>query len=161
VEDTASLGVGPITVQDPFRVVSCGSQSVSFAPVVSDNVSVVTKSIPVVSIPSLDHVSILKRVSSNSEISRSNTTFPVEVVSDSSGCSIKVDCKGHKYKKTYNHTDKDGTHTSPSSGNEGVTVNKSVIFRLKKFKDTDKTDDSGESDSESESIGLTTKRQGE
>jgi len=62
------------------KTVSCGSQSVRFAPAVSDNVSVVAKSIPVVSILSPELVSILKHVISNSEISRSNTTSLVKVV---------------------------------------------------------------------------------
>jgi len=87
---------------------NCGSQSVSLAPVVSKNVSVVAKPIQVLSIPSSDVVAILKRVPSSSQISRSNATFPVEVVSDNRGYSTEVDCKGGKNRKTHKHTDKDG-----------------------------------------------------
>jgi len=125
------------------------------ASVVSENVSVV-KSNPVVSIPSPDLVSILKRVPSNSEVSRSSTASPVEVVSDCSGCSVKDDCRGDKDRKP--HIGKDVKLTSPSA-NEGVTVetvDKSVKFRLRS-KDWNKTDDSNESDSDSESV--TIKRQ--
>jgi len=125
--------------------------------VVSKNVSVVTKSIPIVSIPSPDLVSILKCVPSNSKNSHSNARPPVEVVSDSSGCSIKVDNKGVKNRKTHRHTYKNVILTSPSSANEGVTfetVDKSFQVKLKKSKDKNKTDYSDESDSESEPVTI-------
>jgi len=121
----------------------------------SDNVSVVPKSVPVVSIPSPELVSILKRVPSNSKINRSNAASPVKSVSDSSGGSIKVVSKGGKDRKLHKHSDKDAI--GPSSANEGVTVetvDKSVKFRLKKSKDKNKTDNSDESDSESGSVTI-------
>jgi len=131
---------------------------VSVAPIVSENIPVVAKYILVVSIPSPELAFILKRVPSNSEISRSNTASPSEVVSDCIGCSIKVDCKGVKDRKTHKPTDKDVS--APSSGSVGVTVetvDKSVKFRLKGSKEKNKTDNLEVSDSESESVF--TKRQ--
>jgi len=119
VEDSASLGVGPITAQDLVQIGSCGSQSVSFASVITKSVPVITKFVPVVSIPSPDLVSILKRVPSNSEISRSNIVSPVEVVSDSSGCSLEVDSKG-------------GRDTRPSRNNSNSN-NYGVVLNIYKF----------------------------
>jgi len=91
-------------------------------------------------------------VPSNSKISRSNTASPVEVVSDSSGCS-----KSGKDRKPHKHSDKEAS--APFSASEGVTVktvDKSVKFRLKKSKDKNKTNNSDESDS-SESKSVTIK----
>jgi len=80
VENFLSLGVKPIIALNPIHSLSCGGQSVSPTVVVSDISPVVSKAVPIVSIPSTELVSILKRVPSNSEISRSNTASPVEVV---------------------------------------------------------------------------------
>jgi len=138
-------------MKNPSHSNFCGSQSINSPSVISENVPVVSTFVPVVSIPSPKLVSILKP--SNSEISRSNATSPVEVVSDGSGCLIKVGNKGGKDKKAHRHSDKNAS--ALSSANEGVTVetvDKSVKFRLKKSKDKNKTDNSDESDSNSESV---------
>jgi len=96
-----------------------------------------------VPIPSPEHFSILKGVPSKSEISRSNTASPSDVVSDSSGCAIKVDSKSgrpndrkiRKDKGKKKHTDKDeSTQSSASEGTIVETVDKSVKFKLKKSK---------------------------
>jgi len=72
---------------------SCGSQSVSSASFISSNIPVVNQPIPVVSVSSPELVSILKRVPTSSEIVRFITASPGDVVSDSSGCSVKVENK--------------------------------------------------------------------
>jgi len=90
----------------------------------------------------------LKRVSSSSEIVCSNTAAPVELVSDSSGCSLKVENKCGKHKIAHKCSDKN--ISAPFSANEGVTVekvDKSVKLRLKKSKEKSKKDDSDNSDS--------------
>jgi len=145
--DPVVLGVKPEIAQTSGRSISYGSQSICSASVVSDIVPVVTQSIPVVSVSS-ELVSILKRVSSNSKISRSNAASPAEVVSDSSGCSVKVEKKCGKDRKAHRHSDKEVS--APSSASEGVTVetaDKSVKFRLQKSKEKNKTNNSDESDS--------------
>jgi len=103
-------------------------------------------------------VSILKCVPSSSEVARSNTASPIEVVSESSGCSLKVENKCGKHKIAHRCSDKN--ISAPSSANEGVTVetvNKSVKFRLKNSKNKSKKNDSEESDS-SEAESVTIKR---
>jgi len=80
-------------------------------------------------------VSILKRVSSSSKIVRSNTASPVKVVSDSSGCSLKVENKCGKHKIAHRCNDKN--ISAPTFANEGVTVetvDKRVKFGLKNQK---------------------------
>jgi len=83
----------PVTTRPYGQSPFCGSESVISASPVSINIAVVPQSIPVMpdSFPEL--VSILKRVSSNYEIFRSNTASPIEVVSDSSGYSLKLRTK--------------------------------------------------------------------
>jgi len=112
----------------------CGSQSVISASPVSVNIPVLSQSIPVLPNSSPELVFILKRVPSNSEIVRYNTASPVEVVSDSSGCSLRVENKNSKHRIAHRCSDKEVSAPS-SSAKQGVTVktvNKSVKFRLKK-----------------------------
>jgi len=127
---------------------------------VSENIPVVTK--PILSIPSPELVSILKRVPSNSEVNLSNTASPNEAVFASSGCAVKVDRKSVKDRKTHKdkNKDTDKDESTQYSASEGVTVdtvNKRFKFNLKKSKNKSVTDNSSGSDSESESV--TIKRQ--
>jgi len=69
-------------------------------------------------------------------------------VSDSSGCSVKIENKGGKDIKTHRHSNKEVS--APSSASEGVTVesvDKSVKFGLEKCKEKNKSDNSEEIDS--------------
>jgi len=59
VEDSVVLGVKPVLAQNHIRSISCGSQSVSSAVVVSDIVPVVPKFVPVALISFPELVSIL------------------------------------------------------------------------------------------------------
>jgi len=98
----------PVTALAFGRSFSCGSQSViSSASSVSGNIPVVNQPIPVVSNSSTELVSILKSVHSNSEIVRSNTASPVEVVSDISGCLGKIENKCGKYRSSHKCSNKD------------------------------------------------------
>jgi len=153
------LDVKPVIAQSSGCSVSCGSQSICSASVVSGVIPDVTPSIPVVLVSSPELVSILKRVPSSSEISYSNAASPVEAVSDSSGCSVKIENKCGKNRKAHRHSDKEvRALSSASKGVTVETVDKSVKFRLKKSKEKTKKDDSDESDS-SESKSVTIKRQ--
>jgi len=149
----------PMTPLAFDRTLFFGSQSVVSAVLVSCNIPVINLPIPVVSVSSPELVVILKCVSSNPEIVRSNAASPVEVASDSSGCSLKVENKCVKHKIAHRCSDKD--ITVPFSANEGVTVetvDKSVKFRLNKSKEKSKKDDSDESDSfEAESVTIKSK----
>jgi len=86
--------------QSPFG----GSQSIIFACPVS--IDVVSQSIPALPNTSPEYVSILKRIPSNFEIIRSNTASPIEVVSDSSGCFLKVENKNSKHMIAHRCSDK-------------------------------------------------------
>jgi len=146
--------VKPVIACSFGRPSTCGSQSVFSASFLSSDIQVVNQPIPVVSVFFPELVSILKRVSSNSGIDRSNTASPVEVVSDSSGCSVKVENKCCKHKSA--HKCSDTEVSAPSSASKRVTVetvDKSVKFRLKKSEDKTKNDDSDKSDS-SESVTI-------
>jgi len=112
-----------------------------------------------VSVSSPELASILKRVSSSSEIVRSYTPSLIEVVFDSSGYSLKFKNKCVKHKIAHKCSDKN--ISAPSFANPGVTVETvdiSVKFRLKKSTIKKfKKDDSDESDS-SEAESVTIKR---
>jgi len=127
--------IHPVTPLAFDRNLAVGSQSVISAISVSNNIRITISSISVVSIPSPELVFILKSIPSSSELVRSNTASPVEVVSDSSRYSLKNENKCSKNKIAHKSSDKD--ISAPSSANEGVTVetvDKSVKFRLKKIK---------------------------
>jgi len=130
----------PLTARRFGQYPSCGSQLVSFPSHVSINILVLSQPIPVVSTSSPKLVSILKRVTSSSKSVHSNTASPVEVVSDSCGCFLKVEKKCGKHRSIHKCSDKEVSAPS-SSANEGVnieTVDKSVKFRLKMSKDKPK-----------------------
>jgi len=80
----------PVTSLAFGRPLSCGSQSVVSAVPVSCNIPVITQPIPVVSVSAPELV----------------TASTVEVVSDSSGCSLKVENKCGKHKIAHKCSDK-------------------------------------------------------
>jgi len=75
-------------------------------------------------VSTLELVSILKRVPSSSKIVRSNTASSVKVVSDSSGCSVKIENKCGKNRKARRHSNKKVSALLPCpNAHRGFTLN--------------------------------------